>query len=80
MTEQSLMWAAFGVLMVVMLAVDLGMNRTAHTVSFRQALTWSVVWVSLALTFNVGIYAFLGKTKALEFFTGYIIEKSLNNR
>ena len=78
MTEQSLMWAAFGVLMVVMLAVDLGMNRTAHTVSFRQALTWSVVWVSLALTFNVGIYAFLGKTKALEFFTGYIIEKSLS--
>ena len=72
------MWVAFGVLMVVMLAVDLGMNRTAHTVSFRQALTWSVVWVSLALTFNVTIYAFLGKTKALEFFTGYIIEKSLS--
>ena len=78
MSEQSLMWVAFGVLMVVMLAVDLGMNRTAHTVSFRQALTWSVVWVSLALTFNVTIYAFLGKTKALEFFTGYIIEKSLS--
>jgi tellurite resistance protein TerC len=54
------------------------MNRTAHTVSFRQALTWSLIWVSLALTFNVGIYAFLGKAKALEFFTGYIIEKSLS--
>jgi len=78
MSEQALMWAAFGVLMVVMLAIDLGMNRKARTVSFRQALSWSVVWVSLALLFNVGIYAFLGKTKALEFLTGYIIEKSLS--
>jgi len=78
MSEQTIMWAAFGVLMVVMLAIDLGMNRTAHTVSFRQALRWSIIWISLALTFNVGIYTFLGKTKALEFFTGYIIEKSLS--
>jgi tellurite resistance protein TerC len=72
------MWTAFVLLMVVMLTIDLGMNRKAHTVSFRQALTWSIIWVSLALAFNVGIYAFLGKTKALEFFTGYIIEKSLS--
>jgi len=78
MSEQTVMWAAFGLLMVVMLAIDLGMNRKAHAVSFRQALTWSLIWVSLALAFNVGIYAFLGKAKALEFFTGYIIEKSLS--
>src|SRR5450432_2486960 len=78
MSAQSIMWTAFGVLMVVMLVIDLGMNRKAHTVSFRQALTWSIIWVSLSLAFNVGIYAFLGKTKALEFFTGYIIEKSLS--
>ena len=77
MSEQGLMWGAFGLLMVVMLAVDLGMNRTAHTVSFRQALTWSLLWISLALAFNVGIYAFLGQSKALEFFAGYVIEKSL---
>jgi tellurite resistance protein TerC len=68
----------FGLLMVVMLAIDLGMNRKAHTVSFRQALTWSIIWVLLALAFNAGIYAFLGPTKALEFFAGYIIEKSLS--
>lgn len=72
------MWGAFGVLMVIMLVIDLGMNRKAHKVSFRQALTWSVVWVSLALIFNAGIYFFLGQTKALEFLTGYIIEKSLS--
>lgn len=78
MSEQAMMWAAFGILMVVMLAIDLGMNRTAHTVSFRQALTWSLIWISLALVFNAGIYVFLGKIKAFEFFTGYIIEKSLS--
>ena len=71
------MWGAFGLLMVVMLAVDLGMNRTAHKVSFRQALSWSLLWISLAMVFNVGIYAFLGQDKALEFFAGYVIEKSL---
>ncbi len=72
------MWCAFGLLMVVMLVIDLGLNRKAHKVSFRQALTWSIVWVSLAMAFNVGIYVFLGQTKALEFLTGYIIEKSLS--
>lgn len=78
MSEQFLMWGVFGLLTVVMLAIDLGMNRTSHTVSFRRALTWSLIWVFLALAFNTGIYAFLGKTKALEFLTGYIIEKSLS--
>jgi tellurite resistance protein TerC len=72
------MWVAFGSLMIVMLTVDLGMNRTAHKVSFRQAFIWSVVWVSLAMIFNIGIYVYLGKIKALEFFTGYVIEKSLS--
>ncbi|MFH1027502.1 MAG: TerC family protein [Pseudomonadota bacterium] len=78
MSEQSMMWGAFGVLMIIMLVIDLGMNRKAHEVSFRQALTWSIIWVSLAMAFNAGIYVFLGQTKALEFFTGYIIEKSLS--
>lgn len=78
MTDQTMMWGAFGLLMVVMLAIDLGMNRKAHEVTFRQALTWSIIWVSLAMAFNVGIYVFLGKIKALEFFTGYVIEKSLS--
>ncbi len=78
MSEQSLLWVAFGLLMTIMLAIDLGLNRRAHKVSFRQALSWSIIWVSLALAFNAGIYAVLGKTKALEFFAGYIIEKSLS--
>jgi len=78
MTEQSLLWTGFGLLMVIMLAIDLGMNRTAHKIPFRQALLWSTLWISLALAFNAGIYLTLGQTKALEFLTGYIIEKSLS--
>lgn len=78
MTAQTMMWGTFGLLMIVMLAIDLGMNRRAHEVTFRQASAWSVIWVSLAMAFNIGIYFFLGKIKALEFFTGYVIEKSLS--
>jgi len=78
MSEQLIMWCFFGLLMIVMLVIDLGLNRKAHEVSFRQALIWSSIWIFLALAFNVGIYFLLGKIKALEFFTGYIIEKSLS--
>lgn len=72
------MWLAFGILIVVMLAIDLGFNRKSHEVSHREALTWTGVWIGLALLFNGGVYYYLGETKALEFFTGYVIEKSLS--
>jgi tellurite resistance protein TerC len=54
------------------------LHRKAHTVSLREALAWSCVWVSLALAFGVGIYFFQGGEKALEFLTGYVIEWSLS--
>lgn len=72
------MWLAFNTLVVIMLIIDLGLNRKSHEVSFREALTWTGVWITLALIFNAGIYHHLGETKALEFFTGYVIEKSLS--
>lgn len=78
MTSSTVMWGSFIVLVVIMLAVDLGMNRKSHQVSFREALGWSLVWVCLALAFNAGIYVMLGKQQALEFLTGYLIEKSLS--
>lgn len=73
-----MMWSAFGLLVIIMLTIDLGLSRKSHEISFREALTWSVVWVSLAMIFNIGVYYYLGKSKALEFFTGYVIEKSLS--
>jgi tellurite resistance protein TerC len=64
---------------LAMLALDLGVfHRKAHVVSFRESITWTVVWVALALLFNGGIWHFYGSQKALEFFTGYLIEKSLS--
>lgn len=72
-------WIAFNALILALLAIDLGIfHRKSHTVSVKEALIWSVVWISLSLLFNVGIYFWLGANPALEFFTGYLIEKSLS--
>ena len=78
MPETTVMWIVFALLFGIMLVVDLGLNRKAHEVSFREALIWSVVWIALALAFNAGIYATMGSGKALEFLSGYVIEKSLS--
>lgn len=72
-------WTCFLGFVLVMLALDLGVfHRKSHEVKIKEALIWSAVWISLALLFNYGIYVFLGKEKAIEFLTGYIIEKSLS--
>jgi tellurite resistance protein TerC len=72
-------WIGFNVFVLLMLALDLGVfNRKAHVVSVKEALTWSGVWISLALTFNGLIYYWFGEAKAVEFLTGYLIEKSLS--
>lgn len=79
MTTSVILWGGFAVLITAMLILDLGVfNRKSHEVSFREALTWTLVWVGLALSFNIGILHFLGTTKALEFLTGYLIEESLS--
>lgn len=72
-------WVGFNVFVLIMLALDLGLfNRTAHKISLKEALTWSFIWFSLAMCFNAIIYFWQGHEKALEFFTGYVIEKSLS--
>ncbi|MDP3688612.1 MAG: TerC family protein [Sulfurimicrobium sp.] len=82
------MWAAFIAFVLVMLVLDLFVfgGRQAHKVSVKEAAIWSLVWVSLALLFNAGLWWHLSGTagqavadqKALEFLTGYLIEKSLS--
>jgi len=72
------MWIVFGLLLTVMLVADLGLNRKSHVISFREALCWSIVWIALALSFNAAIWYTMGSGKALEFFTGYVIEKALS--
>jgi tellurite resistance protein TerC len=73
------LWTVFIVTLIGMLALDLGvLHRKAHAVSLREALAWSAVWVALALLFCLGIYLRRGSEPALEFLTGYAIEKSLS--
>lgn len=72
-------WIVFLVFLVLMLVIDLGVfNKKSHTVSNKEALIWSAVWIALALIFNAGVYWFYGHGKALEFLTGYLLEKSLS--
>lgn len=72
-------WIAFIAFIIMLLCLDLGVfHRKSHEVKIKEALIWSAVWISFALIFNYGIYYFLGKEKALEFLTGYLIEKSLS--
>jgi tellurite resistance protein TerC len=79
MTESLWLWIGFNAFVLVMLALDLGVfHRKAHVVSFRESLAWTAVWVVLALLFNAGIWHYSGADKALKFFTGYVIEKSLS--
>jgi tellurite resistance protein TerC len=71
-------WGAFVAFVLAMLAIDLGVfHRKAHEVSLKEAGIWSAVWVALAVVFNVGVYAWFGPQRALEFTTGYLIEKAL---
>lgn len=73
------LWVGFNVFVLLMLALDLGVfHRQAHEVKFREAITWSAVWIMLALTFNAGLWYYFGEVKAIEFLTGYIVEKSLS--
>lgn len=77
--EHLWLWIGFNVFVLAMLALDLGVfHRTAHVVSFKESITWTIVWVALALMFNAGVWHYAGPQKGLEFLTGYLIEKSLS--
>jgi tellurite resistance protein TerC len=74
-----LFWILFNLFVIAMLALDLGVfNRKAHTVSFREAIGWSGLWVGLAASFAVLVYFWHGRAASLEFATGYLIELSLS--
>jgi tellurite resistance protein TerC len=72
-------WVGFNVAVLAILALDLGvLHRRSSTVSVREAVTWSAVWVTLSLSFAVAIYLTMGKQSGLEFLTGYLIEYALS--
>jgi tellurite resistance protein TerC len=72
-------WTGFAAFVLTMLALDLGVfHRKAHVVKFREAISWVIFWVFLALLFAVWIYFERGAEQALMFVTGYLIEQSLS--
>lgn len=79
MTASLSLWIGFNLFILVLLALDLGVfHRKSHAVSLRESIVWTTVWIVLAMVFNLGVWHFAGSEKALEFFTGYVIEKSLS--
>ena len=72
-------WILFGLFILAMLALDLGLiNRQAHVIRMKEAFLWTSFWISLAVIFGIGVYLVEGTTKSLEFFTAYLIEYSLS--
>ncbi|MDI6787906.1 MAG: TerC family protein [Planctomycetota bacterium] len=79
MLNQVIIWGGFGVLVIGLLMLDLGVfHRKSHEIKIKEALLLSAFWIILALLFNLGIYFWRGKEPALQFFTGYLLEKSLS--
>src|ERR1700726_252532 len=74
-----LLWIGFNLFVLASIALDLGVfNRRLHKVSLREAGFFSLLWVTLSILFGLGILHYSGKQAALEFFTGYLIEKALS--
>lgn len=79
MSDSALLWTLFNVFVLGMLALDLGVfHRKSETITVKDALIWTGIWITLAMAFNLFIYYYFGKQHAIEFFTGYLIEKSLS--
>lgn len=73
------LWIGFTIFVFGTLALDLGVfRRQSHPISLKEASIWSAAWITVAMVFNAGIYFFSGPELALQFFTGYLIEKSLS--
>ena len=79
MSQEIIRWGGFHLLIIFLLMLDLGVfHRRPHEIKPKEALGWSGFWIALSLLFNVYIYFYEGPGKALEFFTGYLVEKSLS--
>ncbi len=77
--DSSVLWFGFGVVIIAMLALDLGvLNRNAHAIKLKEAFWTSMLWIAVSLAFNAVVFWWLGFDKGLEFLTGYLIEKALS--
>jgi tellurite resistance protein TerC len=71
-------WGAFSLALGLLLAIDLGAHRRAHTIAVREAVSWTIAWVALALAFGGLLWWWRGADTAGQFVAGYLIEWSLS--
>jgi tellurite resistance protein TerC len=72
-------WVVFGLGVLALMVLDLGViNRRARLISLREAVVWSGAWVILSLVFCAAVYFWRGPAQALDYFTCYVLEKSLS--
>lgn len=78
--EHSLtLWIGFNIFIIAMLIVDLAVfNRKSHEITIKESLIWTAVWIFLAIIFGAGLYFYMDPASSLDYFTGYLIEKSLS--
>ena len=77
--DTPLHWIEFNVFVLVAIFVDMVVfHRRPHKIGIRESLIWSVVWITLAVVFGLGIFHYYGHQRGLEYFTGYLIEKALS--
>jgi len=76
-----LLWIIFGIIIVVSFVLDVGIctpsRRQAH-LTIREAATLSILWVLIALAFNIGLYIYIDSATALQFLASYLLEKGLS--
>lgn len=78
-TNEVLLFIVFNIFILLLLALDLGVfHRKVHTVTIKEAVLWSIVWIVLAFLFNAGVFYFSGQQAGLEFLAGYLIERALS--
>lgn len=74
-----LLWIGFSVFVIAMLILDLGVfHRRSQITSIKESLIWTGIWISASLIFNLLVWLWFGREPAIEFLTGYLIEKSLS--
>ena len=77
--DDPILISVFAIVVIGMLALDLGVfNKKSHTITNKEAITWSAIWVAVSLAFAAFVYVDLGSAKASEFLTAYLIEKALS--
>ncbi len=78
-SNESLLWIIFSISVFVLLALDLGVfHRKSHEIGIKEAMIWSLVWLAVAVVFNIIVYLWHGQDTAMEFAAAYIVERSLS--